>query len=270
MVDTKTQWAYDVAATALLACDRSRVTSTTASQPPSATAAGGGSARSHGRCVAPSGTGPDAPRQAQVTSQPRATACSATSRDRNRVPPSTRSFMRATPPPRPAPGKGGSLSAQRAAAFVTTGDELRDWTLRKGEKRSVRMAQDSATAASGEPPTTAALLARAQQVADQLVREAREEAARLMRSAEGARDQQVDAARTESDKLRAQAQDDAAALRAESQELRDTAASEKTELLEGARTEAEATLAGAQETAARLVEEARTAGQQHLDSATAE
>ena len=41
------------------------------------------------------------------------------------------------------------------------------------------MAQDSATAASGEPPTTAALLARAQQVADQLVREAREEAERL-------------------------------------------------------------------------------------------
>ena len=41
------------------------------------------------------------------------------------------------------------------------------------------MAQDAATAASGEPPTTAALLARAEQVADQLVREAREEAERL-------------------------------------------------------------------------------------------
>ena len=41
------------------------------------------------------------------------------------------------------------------------------------------MAQDAATAASGEPPTTAALLARAQQVADQLVVEAREEAERL-------------------------------------------------------------------------------------------
>ena len=41
------------------------------------------------------------------------------------------------------------------------------------------MAQDAASAASGEPPTTAALLARAEQVADQLVREAREEAERL-------------------------------------------------------------------------------------------
>ena len=40
------------------------------------------------------------------------------------------------------------------------------------------MALDAATAASGEP-TTATVLARAQQVADQLQREARQEAERL-------------------------------------------------------------------------------------------
>ena len=40
MVDTKTQWASAVAATARRTCDGSRATSTTASQPPSASAAG--------------------------------------------------------------------------------------------------------------------------------------------------------------------------------------------------------------------------------------
>ena len=59
IVETKTQRASRVAATALRTCEGWRATSTTASQPPSATASGTSSVRSHGRWVAPSGTGPD-------------------------------------------------------------------------------------------------------------------------------------------------------------------------------------------------------------------
>src|SRR5262245_19353241 len=105
MVETKTQCAAGQTATALRTHDGIRATSTTASYDAPASSAGTSSSRSHTTNAAPSGTEPDVPRLAQVTSWPRATASVATALDRNTEPPSTRIFTSDTVSGIRSPGK---------------------------------------------------------------------------------------------------------------------------------------------------------------------
>ena len=93
IVDTKVQCARGHAATARATHDGVRATSTTASNSSAARSAGISSVRSSATWRTPSGTEPDAPRAATLTSCPRAAASTATARDRKTVPPSTRNLM---------------------------------------------------------------------------------------------------------------------------------------------------------------------------------
>src|SRR5918994_5778094 len=130
MVDTNTQCASETAPTARRTCDGRRDTSTTASYS-AASPAGGSSARSQGSSAAPSGTSPDTPRQAQVTSCPRRSASAATSRDRNTVPPSTSSLMR--PPSADRPGTDKRFRAKQKPP-TTPAPRSRGFPLIRGPK----------------------------------------------------------------------------------------------------------------------------------------